>query len=55
MNKILTISSISFAAIGLLFLMIGLFDGNVISMAGSGSMATGFLVLASFLLILRKH
>ena len=46
MNKILTISAISFAAIGLLFLMIGLFDGNVISMAGSGSMATGFLAVS---------
>ena len=55
MNKILTISAIGFAAIGLLFLMIGLFDGNVISMAGSGSMATGFLVFASFLLMPKKH
>ena len=55
MNKILTISSTIFAAIGMLFLIIGLLDRNVISMDGSGTMDTGFLVLGSFLLMLRKN
>jgi len=48
MNKILTISSIIFAAIGLL-------DGIVTTMAGSVIMGTGFLVFASFLLMPKKH
>ena len=55
MNKILTISSTIFATIGMLFLIIGLLDGNVMSMAGSGTMGTGFLVFASFLLMPKKH
>ena len=55
MNKILTIPSTIFAAISILFLIIGLLDGNVIYMAGSGTMSTGFLVFASFLLMLRKN
>jgi len=55
MNKILTISSTIFAAMGMLFLIIELLDRNVISMDGSGTMDTGFLVFASFLLMLRKN
>jgi len=55
MNKILTIPSTIFAAISILFLIIGLLDGNVMSMAGSGTMDTEFLVFASFLLMPKKH
>ena len=51
MDKILTISSTIFATIGMLFLIIGLLDGNVMSMAGLGTIGTGFLVFASFLLM----
>ncbi len=54
MNKILTISSTIFAAIGMLFLIIGLLDRNVISMDGSGTMDTGFLVFASFFINVTK-
>ena len=53
--NILTISSTIFATIGMLFLIIGLLDVNVMSMAGSGTMGTGFLVFASFLLMPKKH
>jgi len=54
MNKILTISSTIFAAIGMLFLIIGLLDRNVIPMAGSGTMGTGFLVFASVFINVTK-
>ena len=54
MNKILTISSTVFAAMSMFFLVIGLLDRNVISMDGSGTMDTGFLVFASFFINVTK-
>ena len=54
MNKILTISSTIFVAMGMLFLIIGLLDGNVMSMARSGTIGTGFLVFASFFINVTK-
>ena len=38
----------------MLFLIIGLLDRNVISMDGSGTMDTGFLVFASFFINVTK-